>query len=397
MLFRSARTGGANDNHWIDDLNIVAYAKDASSAEAGQALHFEVTTDNAGLFASGPAISADGTLSYRLAAGVCGEATVTAVLKDNGGTATCGTAVGKDTSAPYTFKIRTALDTIPPRITCPGNLPCIKGTSPAGAVVTFAVSATDNCCLASVACVPPSGSLFPVGQTAVTCTAVDGAGNRDSCTFAVCVTPPCEAPTAVINAEQLIDLTPDYEHPVLISCNWWNSCLVSDGWTSSDPQGGPLTYLWFLDNDPVPVDAGPVSTNCIEVGVHTITLVVNNACGLNGTTSKTIEVVTGPLGIELLIEKVNESSLPRRNKRELTQTLRVALRQAGDEKIRLSVATLDAFEKKVRALPDRYAAEKTAWIRWSQAVSDGMTKCIKLPRKPKHEDNPKDPQPPKRR
>ena len=183
---------------------------------------------------------------------------------------------------------------------------------------------------------------------------------------------------------------------MLISCNWWNACLVADAWSSSDPQNSPLTYLWFLDNDPMPVGAGPVITNCVEVGVHTFTLAVRNGCGQDGTTNLTFEVVTGPLGIELLIEKVNESSLPRSSKRVLNQTLRVALSQAGDEKIRAAVNTLDVFEKKVRALPDRYLTEKTAWVRWSQAVSEGMTKCVKPPRKPKHDDD-KDPQPPKGR
>lgn len=46
--------------------------------------------------------------------------------------------------------------------------------------------ATDNCVPApSVVCNPPSGSIFPMGTTTVTCTATDSSGNTATCTFPV--------------------------------------------------------------------------------------------------------------------------------------------------------------------------------------------------------------------
>ena len=94
--------------------------------------------------------------------------------------------------------------------------------------------------------------------------------------------------------------------------------------------------------------------------------------------------MTAPLAIELLIEKVNESHIPRRTKRELVATLRTAQKQAGNEKIRQTQQTLDVFEKKVRAqVAPGYPEEARVWIRWSQATSEGMEKCIKPPRKVK--------------
>ena len=65
--------------------------------------------------------------------------------------------------------------------------------------MTFATpSATDNRGVPTVACSPPSGSLFPIGVTTVTCTAVDGAGLTDVETFTVTVDdvdPRCSAIT----------------------------------------------------------------------------------------------------------------------------------------------------------------------------------------------------------
>jgi hypothetical protein len=392
-----ARTGGANDNQWIDDLTgnewVTSFlAPSAADAEAGQTVHFNVSNDNPSLFSVQPAISPNGTLSYTLAACGSGEANVTVVAQDDGGTSDGG----RDTSTPCTFKIRMAPDTIPPTIVCPANI-TVNSPNGVDCVVSYpSPTATDNCCVASLACVPASGSTFPVGTTPVTCTATDGAGNTASCTFTVtCIG--TRPPVAVINSDQLIDLKPEYDVPVLLSCNWWNACLVADGYSSSTtPPGGALTYLWFADQDPVPVGAGPVVTNCLEVGTHTITLVVTDPAGLTGTDSKTIEVVTAPLAIELLIEQINESQksgvvLSRKIKRELTETLRVALAHAGDERLRAAQNVLDAFEKKVRAQVAPTEPEAaTAWIRWSQAISDGMEKCIKPPRKGKDHDDQED-------
>jgi len=310
-----------------------------------------------------------------------GQSTVTCTVTSGGVSASCS------------FRV-TVADTVPPAVTCPGNITA-DATSPAGAVVNYIAGATDSCGLASLNCLPAAGSTFPIGTTPVLCAAVDVTGNSNACTFSITVrdVQTNRPPVAVISSEQLIDLKPEYEVPVLLSCNWWNACLVADGWSSSDPEGGNLTYLWSLGNDPVPFGAGPVVTNCLEVGRHTIILTVTDPTGLQGTDTKTIEIVTAPLAIEILIEQINESSksgivLSRKIKRELTETLRVALGFAGNEKLRETQKALDAFEKKVRAQVAPTEPEAaTAWIRWSQAVSDGMEKCIKPPRKSKDHDS----------
>jgi hypothetical protein len=54
-------------------------------------------------------------------------------------------------------------------------------------VVNFAASVTDNSAQLTVTYDPVSGSLLPIGTTPVICTAVDGAGNSNSCSFSVTV------------------------------------------------------------------------------------------------------------------------------------------------------------------------------------------------------------------
>ena len=53
--------------------------------------------------------------------------------------------------------------------------------------VTWTASATDNCAVTNVICVPPSGSTFAVGTNLVTCTATDASGNTASCNFTVTI------------------------------------------------------------------------------------------------------------------------------------------------------------------------------------------------------------------
>lgn len=70
--------------------------------EAGQQLTFLVGNDHPELFLDQPSIDPDGTLRYRPKPGATGEATVSVILKDDGGTSDGGI----DESAAQSFRIR---------------------------------------------------------------------------------------------------------------------------------------------------------------------------------------------------------------------------------------------------------------------------------------------------
>ncbi len=385
-----ARTGGANDNMWVDDFAFQGFPYDLSSSESSQTVQFNVSNDNASLFSVQPAIGADGTLTYTPAANANGVATVNVVAQDSGGTANGG----RDTSASCSFTITIGAENDCPVAGANQSLTtlcqtavsvALSGSDIDGDALTYVISGPAHGTLSGTA---PNVSYMPAagfgGQDSFSYVVYDGQCRSGAATVTITVGTCSTPPTAVIGTEALVDFAPDFENPVLISCNWWNACLVLDGWTSSASNGGALTYLWFDELEPVPFDSGVVTTNCYEVGTHTITLIVEDSNGLTGTDSKTIEVLTAPLAIELLIEKVNQSHVTRSIKRELVASLRVALNKAKDEKIRQTQTAFDAFEKKVRAkITATYPEQSRVWIKWSQAVSTGMEKCIKPPRKAK--------------
>jgi X-Pro dipeptidyl-peptidase len=85
-----------------------------------------------------------------------------------------------------------APDTVAPTLHLPADI-TVDATSPAGAVVTYTATATDNEDPdPSIHCLPASGSTFPIGTTTVNCTATDASGNSSRGSFTVHVNGPTE-------------------------------------------------------------------------------------------------------------------------------------------------------------------------------------------------------------
>lgn len=93
-------------------------------------------------------------------------------------TCTATNLTGSD-SAFFTVRV---LNGAAPEITVPANITA-EAMSPAGAVVSYGVSATND---ATIVCSQPSGSTFPLGVTTVNCTATN-AGGSDTDSFTVTV------------------------------------------------------------------------------------------------------------------------------------------------------------------------------------------------------------------
>ena len=119
-------------------------------------------------------------------------------------TVTCTVTDAHSNTSICTFHVSVSDTEHPVMSACPKDTSVSTG-SPSGAVVTYtAPTATDNCQseLSAVACNPPSGSTFPVGNTKVTCTVSDRTGNQASCSFNIDVVPctiVCRNDTTIAN------------------------------------------------------------------------------------------------------------------------------------------------------------------------------------------------------
>ena len=89
-------------------------------------------------------------------------------------------------------------DTTPPVITVPGTI-TKEATGENGTEVYFKIEATDNVKVTQgPTCDHESGSVFPIGETIVTCTAGDAAGNMDEKLFIIVILPPPDTTPPVI-------------------------------------------------------------------------------------------------------------------------------------------------------------------------------------------------------
>lgn len=133
-------------------------------------------------------------------------------------------------------------DTTGPAITTPGNL-VVSGNS-SGAVVTFEVSAVDAISgTAQAVATPASGSFFAVGNSTVSVTATDAAGNTSNATFTVTVQAPTLTPPWTIQQiKPSSGVAPGTVE--VLSPNSFR--IVGAGGTTS---GGATADLWTGTND----------------------------------------------------------------------------------------------------------------------------------------------------
>ncbi len=107
-------------------------------------------------------------------------------------TVTCSVNGAGGSSCTFTVRVN---DSQPPTITCPANVTAIAAppaggncSAPTSTLITYtAPTVSDNCPGVTTNCVPPSGSIFPLGTTTVSCTATDSSGNTATCSFTVSV------------------------------------------------------------------------------------------------------------------------------------------------------------------------------------------------------------------
>jgi trimeric autotransporter adhesin len=106
---------------------------------------------------------------------------------DNAYTSADAVVVGRQAENIVTLLVTP--DKTPPKFTQPPNLMVAAPHGSLSAVVDYALpSAADVRSIPAVACVPPPGSVFPIGVTTVTCTATDGVGLTATVSFTLTVT-----------------------------------------------------------------------------------------------------------------------------------------------------------------------------------------------------------------
>lgn len=201
-----------------------------------------------------------------------------------------GAGTYKTFQSVYHINVADTRDSTPPTIHTPGSVGPVEGNALGGAVVTYAASAQDTFDGAvAPSCSPPSGSLFPVGTTTVTCTATDAAGNVASSSFAVTVVdtvPPsidAPAPLGPVEGNALGGSTVNWPGPtavdtvagpVPVSCDRINgslfplgttvvACTATDGTNTASVSFSVTVVDTTAPTVSVSSDLGPIEGNTL--------------------------------------------------------------------------------------------------------------------------------------
>lgn len=158
----------------------------------------------------------------------------------------------------------TVVDNQNPVITCPAN---ITVNTPAGscvAVVSYSVTATDNCPGVTTALISglASGSSFPIGTSTVSWRATDAAGNVSNCSF-----------TVTVKDGQLPTIT---AQPVnQFGCVGGGATFNVTAITAPN-AGGPLAYQWQAWNGSAWVNISGATTSSLAFSNLTLAMNTNS-------------------------------------------------------------------------------------------------------------------------
>ncbi len=156
------------------------------------------------------------------------------------------------------------------------------------------------------------------------------------------------APWAEVMVEPDFMVWPDQTNVMVIAVDGLATDVILDGSLSSDEDGDVLSYLWAKDDQGAPFAAGAMVTNSLEVGFHTVTLIVDDG-KLTGSDTVVIEVVSLEDALDELYGVLIESEIPRKDKRPLLATLDRVWDSIIEGRYNAAAKQLRAYQQKVRA------------------------------------------------
>lgn len=197
----------------------------------------------------------DVTLGYSHASGstfALGSTTVTVTAVDNAGN-----------TATSTFTV-TVRDTGAPTVACPADIIIVAAPGASSAAVNFTITGGDSVSGVTLTSSVPSGSPFPLGDTTVTATATDAAGNASQpCAFKVTVKSPTATTVQPVAAQ--------YSDAVVLHA------AVGAAAVSGQALTGGVEFF---------VNGSPVGTAQLVNGAAALSLNVNSAAGLYNVTAQ---------------------------------------------------------------------------------------------------------------
>ena len=221
-------------------------------------------------------------------------------------TCTAADSAGNSGSASFTVSV---VDTTAPAVTIPTPV-TLNSTSNAGRMVTYAASAADLVSgPAAVSCAVPSGSVFPIGQTTVTCSAGDAAGNTASRSF----------PVTIVDVS-----APDLTIPTALSVD------------ATSASGAVVTFpATATDHAPAApvVSCTPQSGTTFAIGVTTVRCSAVDAAGNRANGQFNVSVTSAAAQINALVARIEAMTFTNTVKKNLLSIARTAAKSVSTDRL----------------------------------------------------------------
>jgi HYR domain len=167
----------------------------------------------------------------------------------------------------------TIIDNEAPVAICPDDITVDNDPGECGAIVSFAIDATDDCPGVSVGSVPASGSFFPVGTTEVMVLATDASSNKDTCYFDVTVND-TEAPSVNCPTE-IIYVIPFGQTSAIVEYSSQGSDNCGDPTVNCTPPSGSEFPIGQTPVECIITDAADLADTCQFI----VTVITQGLCG----------------------------------------------------------------------------------------------------------------------
>ncbi len=178
-------------------------------------------------------------------------------------------------------------DVTPPTLTLPADIHQSNEAGTCGAIVNYAVQASDNCSAVTLAYSQSSGTTFPVGTTVVSVSATDNAGNTTVNTFNVVITdnqsPTITAPANIVVTNDAGNCSAEVAIGTPLTADNCGVALVSNDYASTTYPVGTTTVTWTVTDINGNSSQATQSVTVVDNQSPTITapanLVVTNDAG----------------------------------------------------------------------------------------------------------------------
>jgi len=166
-------------------------------------------------------------------------------------------------------------------------------------------------------------------------------------TVSLTVIPANGRPTPVVRISPTFLVSTNQTNLVVIAADRLTATVIFDASGSTDPENDPISFTWFDDGSTNAYASGPITTNTLAIGNHTIQVTLSAGDDVVST-NITVQVITPAEAVGQILILVDDVNLGSKNKQPLIASLSAAIGSFDRGELISAANQLAAFQHKVQ-------------------------------------------------